>query len=277
MTFGDLTRDEVLARRDRAKSNLDVFVAASDADPAPLLHSGLQAPIAEYEHLKMRGGRLDFLDLLIKARDLVRDNAAVRNEPQGRYTHFFIDEFQDTDPLQAEILLLPAADDPAVTDGRTAHPVPSKLFLVGEPKQSICRFRRADIALYEEVKARLVASGAVVLHPTTSFRAPPSLQSFVNAAFSPAVTARPDRGQAGYVALEKSRPEIDGRPTLVALPVPRPTAIPAGSPNTGSMSPTPCDAGSLPHCSRACRQTLVSRLRRGHRSSQCARRDRMAR
>jgi ATP-dependent exoDNAse (exonuclease V) beta subunit len=221
-TFGDLSRDEVLARRDQAKSNLDSFVAASDADLAPLLHDALMAPIAEYELLKTRAGRLDFLDLLIKARNLIRDNATVRNDLQRRYTHFFIDEFQDTDPLQVEILLLLAADNPAATDWRDARPVSGKLFLVGDPKQSIYRFRRADIALYEEVKARLIRAGAELLHLTTSFRAPPSIQSFVNAAFSRAMTASPDPGQAAYVALEKSRPEIQGRPTLVALPVPRP-------------------------------------------------------
>jgi ATP-dependent exoDNAse (exonuclease V) beta subunit len=73
-----------------------------------------------------------------------------------------------------------------------------------------------------EVKARLIRAGAELLHLTTSFRAPPSIQSFVNAAFSRAMTASPDRGQAAYVALEKSRPEIQGQPKLVALPVPRP-------------------------------------------------------
>src|SRR6202008_2816513 len=107
---------------------------------------------------------LDFLDLLIKTRDLIRDDAGVRHELQQRYTHFFIDEFQDTDPLQAEILLLLAADDPTVTDWRAARPVAGKLFMVGDPKQSIYRFRRADIALYEEVKSRLLAAGAKLLH-----------------------------------------------------------------------------------------------------------------
>jgi ATP-dependent exoDNAse (exonuclease V) beta subunit len=221
-TFGDLTRNEVLARRDQAKSSLDAFVAASGADLAPLLHDALKAPIAEYERLKMRAGRLDFLDLLIKTRDLIRDDDAVRNELQRRYTHFFIDEFQDTDPLQVEILLLLAADNPAATDWRDARPVPGKLFLVGDPKQSIYRFRRAEVALYEEVKARLIRAGAELLHLSTSFRARPPIQSFVNAAFAPAMTASPDCGQAAYVALEKSRPEIQGQPTLVALPVPRP-------------------------------------------------------
>lgn len=220
--FGDLTRDEVLDRRDRVKSNLDAFVAASDADLAPLLHVALQVPIAKYERLKARAGRLDFLDLLIKTRNLIRDDPAVRQELQQRYTHFFVDEFQDTDPLQAEILLLLAADDPAVTDWRMARPPPGKLFLVGDPKQSIYRFRRADIAVYEEVKTRLIAAGARLLHLTASFRARPSIQTFINEAFSRAMAGGAERGQAGYVPLQRVRPELEGQPTLVALPVPRP-------------------------------------------------------
>jgi ATP-dependent exoDNAse (exonuclease V) beta subunit len=87
-----------------------------------------------------KAGRLDFLDLLIKARDLIRNNSAVRGELQRRFSHFFVDEFQDTDPLQAEILLLLAADDPEETNWRAIRPVPGKLFLVGDP--SIVDFRR---------------------------------------------------------------------------------------------------------------------------------------
>ena len=220
--FGNRSRDEVLALRDQAKANLDAFIAASDADLAPLLHDALQTPIAAYEVLKGKAGRLDFLDLLIKARDLIRDSAAVRGELQRRISHFFVDEFQDTDPLQAEILLLLAADDPRETDWRAVRTVPGKLFLVGDPKQSIYRFRRADVALYEEVKKRLRHVGAELLHLTTSFRSPPSMQSFINLAFAPAMAADTEGSQAGYVWLEPSRPEIIGRPTLVALPVPRP-------------------------------------------------------
>src|SRR5262249_7438530 len=150
---------------------------------------------AEYEALKARSGRLDFLDLLIKARDLIRDNAAVRNELQQRFRHLFVDEFQDTDPLQAEILLLLAADDPDCTDWRLARPVPGKLFLVGDPKQSIYRFRRADVALYEDVKQHLTGIGIELLYLTTSFRAPPSIQSFINGAFAPAMVADREAGQ----------------------------------------------------------------------------------
>src|SRR5262249_34324730 len=98
VTFGTLSRDEVLARRDQVKAELDAFMATSDADLAPLLHQELQEPIADYQRLKTRTGKLDFLDLLIRARDLIRDNDAVRTELQQRFTHYFVDEFQDTDP-----------------------------------------------------------------------------------------------------------------------------------------------------------------------------------
>jgi ATP-dependent exoDNAse (exonuclease V) beta subunit len=221
-TFGALRRDEVLARRDRVKANLAAFIEASDADLAPLVHEALRSAIADYELLKMKAGRLDFLDLLIKARDLARDHVGVREDLQKRFTHFFVDEFQDTDPLQAEILVLLAADDPKETSWRAARLIPGKLFLVGDPKQSIYRFRRADVTLYEEVKKHVLGNGAELLHLTKSFRAPPSIQRFVNDAFAPAMTADADAGEAGYVPLEKARSEVAGRPTIIALPVPEP-------------------------------------------------------
>jgi len=222
--FGALSRDEVLLRRNAVKEELDAFIAASDADLAPLLHEALQSAVGAYEALKSRTGRLDFLDLLIKTRDLIRDDAGVRTELQRRFTHFFVDEFQDTDPLQAEIVLLLSADEPSETAARKIQPVPGKLFLVGDPKQSIYRFRRADVAIYKDVKKTLLANGAQLLHLTTSFRSPPSLQLFVNAAFSPVMGASPDESQAAYVPLDEWRPEITGRPTVIALPVPRPYA-----------------------------------------------------
>jgi ATP-dependent helicase/nuclease subunit A len=221
-TFGALPRDEVLDRRDQAKAQLEQCVARSDADIAPLIHEALQAPIADYETLKARAGRLDFLDLLIKARDLIRDKTEVRHELQQRFRHIFVDEFQDTDPLQAEILLLLAADDPDCTDWLRARPLSGKLFLVGDPKQSIYRFRRADVALYEEVKEHLLGIGIDLLYLTTSFRAPPSIQSCINGAFATAIVADREAGQADYVGLQPSRSDITGQPTIVALPVPRP-------------------------------------------------------
>jgi ATP-dependent exoDNAse (exonuclease V) beta subunit len=208
------------ARRDAAKARLDRFVRDAGADLAPTLRDDLWPVVEEYERLKARAGCLDFLDLLRHARDLVRRDATVRAELQQKTTHVFVDEFQDTDPLQAEILLLLAADDPRETDWRRARPSPGKLFLVGDPKQSIYRFRRADVTLYESVKRQVEAAGAAVLHLTVSFRSVPSIQQAVNAAFARRMDGA--TGQARYVPLEPSRTDVDGQPSLVALPVPRP-------------------------------------------------------
>jgi ATP-dependent exoDNAse (exonuclease V) beta subunit len=218
--FGSLSRDEVLARRDAVKANLDAFLRKSNADLAPQLQEALRPALDVYEEMKTRGGRLDFLDLLIKARDLIRDNAVVRDELQERFTHYFVDEFQDTDPIQAELLLLLSSDNPRESDWLKVSPIPGKLFLVGDPKQSIYRFRRADVAIYLQVKEMLLSRGAEPLHLNVSFRSPPSLQSFVNSAFAPVMTGT--SGNAQYVPLEYWRPEITSRPTIVALPVPRP-------------------------------------------------------
>ena len=77
--------------------------------------------------------------------------------------------------------------------------LPGRLFLVGDPKQSIYRFRRADVAIYREVCQRLQEWGATLVHLTTSFRSVPDIQSFVNAAFAPVMTGDDLTLQAEYV------------------------------------------------------------------------------
>jgi ATP-dependent exoDNAse (exonuclease V) beta subunit len=143
----------------------------------------------------------------------------VRAYLQRRFSHLFIDEFQDTDPLQAEILLLLAADDPAESDWLNIRPVAGKLFVVGDPKQSIYKFRRADIALYHDVRNKMVERGCALVALRKSFRSVPNLQHFVNPAFE---TEMDGDGHAEWIPLEQAREEIEGRPSLIALPVPRP-------------------------------------------------------
>ena len=219
-------RAELAARREAVRARLDAMLEAANAQLAALLHEELRPLVARYDERKARAGKLDFLDLLLRARDLVRGDATVRAELQGRFTRIFVDEFQDTDPLQAEILLLLAADDPREEAYLDALPAPGKLFLVGDPKQSIYRFRRADVALYESIKARLVERGASLLYLTRSYRSAPAIQDAVNAAFElamrPSAEGKAAGSQATYVALEHDRPGIPGQPALVALPVPRP-------------------------------------------------------
>jgi ATP-dependent exoDNAse (exonuclease V) beta subunit len=217
-----LARADIQAAHQALLLQLDTFKADADADLAALLRHELQGSIDRYERLKATHGALDFLDLLLRARDLVRDRADVREHFQRRFTCLFVDEFQDTDPLQAELLLLLAADDPSERDAWRVHPVPGKLFVVGDPKQSIYRFRRADVRIYSRVCEQLEKHGARREQLTTSFRGVPNLQRAVNAAFAPLMTGNPETMQASYVKLTPSRDDLPGQPSLIALPVPRP-------------------------------------------------------
>ncbi len=218
-----LPRADVQARRDALLAALDAFRQAADADLAVELRRELSDVLESYEQLKRRSGYLDFLDLLLLARDLVRDQPEVRHHLQQRFSHIFVDEFQDTDPLQAEILLLLAADDPDETDWRAARPVPGKLFLVGDPKQSIYRFRRADVLLYRQIQSHLTGAppegaGVGLVHLSRSFRAVRSLQQGVNAVFAAQMTGDDESGQPTYVPLDRQRPDRPDQPAWIALP-----------------------------------------------------------
>jgi ATP-dependent helicase/nuclease subunit A len=236
-----ISMQQVRDERAKAREELDRVLDAADADLSALLFRELwgvdangqpdparKGVIRCYDELKARAGKLDFLDLLVLTRDLLRSDESVRVGLQKRFTHLLVDEFQDTDPLQADMLLLLAASDPKESDPERVTVVPGKLFLVGDPKQSIYRFRRAEVSLYETIKARLLAqshpngAGASLVHLQTSFRSAPSIQAFVNSAFEPLMKTNARKSQADYVALAPSRPDPVGRPTIIALPVPRP-------------------------------------------------------
>lgn len=102
-------------------------------------------------------GFVSFNGLLTRARDLLRDHPHVRAEVKGQYQAILVDEFQDTDPVQYELILfLAEAAEQEAQEWRDVQPEPGKLFIVGDPKQSIYAFRRADIAAYDEVRDRLL-------------------------------------------------------------------------------------------------------------------------
>jgi ATP-dependent exoDNAse (exonuclease V) beta subunit len=218
----NLPRDEVWAAYESLTAELDAFQRDADCDLAALLHEELRDVVRGYETLKRAAGALDFVDLLLRARDLLVQHPRVRRAFQERFTHLFVDEFQDTDPLQAEILLLLSADDPAEHDWHRVRPAPGKLFIVGDPKQAIYRFRRADVETYREVCELLESRGAKRAFLHTSFRSTPTIQRAVNAAFAPLMTGDRATLQADYVGLSPYRPDPADQPSVIALPVPEP-------------------------------------------------------
>ena len=217
-----LTRGATYEALQELIQQLDIFKRDADADLAALLRDELRGSLDRYEELKARRGELDFFDLLHRARNLVHDHDEVRAQLQQRCARIFVDEFQDTDPLQAELLLLLTADDPGERNWRAVRPMPGKLFIVGDPKQSIYRFRRADVKVYHDVCHQLLGHGARHLTLTTSFRSTPNLQAAVNAGFAKAMVEDADTLQAGYIPLSPSRKALGEQPSVVALPVPKP-------------------------------------------------------
>ena len=127
-------------------------------------------------------GLVNFQDLLVLAAALLRDDPGARRDLGMRYRRVLVDEFQDTDPLQAEILLLLTSEPEEGGDWHKVVPRPGALFVVGDPKQSIYRFRRADIALYEFVKRRFAAFGDVLLL-AANFRSLGAIETLVGKVF----------------------------------------------------------------------------------------------
>ena len=136
-----------------------------------------------YARRRQLSGSLNYQDLLMKSADLLRDKPQVRNYFRSRFTHLLVDEFQDTDPIQAEVVMFLTAHDPNEQDWRNCQPVPGSLFVVGDPKQSIYRFRRADIFTYNQVKEVICSSGGVVVSLRANFRTRNDLVDWGNKIF----------------------------------------------------------------------------------------------
>ena len=129
-------------------------------------------------------GWISFDGLLAKARALLRDHPAVRERLKHDYQAVLVDEFQDTDPVQYEIILYLAEKAGRHAAGwREVDTEPGKLFIVGDPKQSIYAFRRADIEAFDQVVGKLRAAGGLVYELTTNFRSHQSVLEVVNPLF----------------------------------------------------------------------------------------------
>ena len=126
----------------------------------------------EYRNRKRRASVLDFQDLLILTRDLLRNHQEVRKSLQQRFKFLLLDELQDTDSVQMELVDL-------LVGTKLEH---DKLFAVGDHKQSIYRFRGAEVKLFQDLRKAVRESGKLGL--TRNFRSQPGILHFVNASFS---------------------------------------------------------------------------------------------
>ncbi|GAB3831953.1 UvrD-helicase domain-containing protein [Kribbella italica] len=248
--------------RNRADCTEVVEVAGSlvelllDSCLRHLSHWIAERVLESAEHRRSEG-RLEFHDLLVLARNLLRREPQVRSALQTRYQRLLLDEFQDTDPIQIELAVRIAAGASATAEDWREIDIPNgSLFVVGDPKQSIYRFRRANIATY--LTAQSLLGETVTL--TTNFRTLTPVLTWINTVFTTLITPAPD-AQPTYHPLTPHRPSppeassattpppLDPAPTSPDSPAPTqaPTtpSQPAPTPIHPS-SPSPAEATSAP-------------------------------
>ena len=175
---------------DLDKAATEELLLARRASLLPILES-LREFALEYTEQRRTEGRAEFHDLLVWARDLLRDNLDVRDHFRGRFSHLLIDEAQDTDPIQTEIAMflaeaLVGSSEPRQrpTSWDEVTPQQGKLFVVGDPKQSIYRFRRADVAQMLRLQQQMDLSGGSKVSLVQNFRSQEKLVTWVNHVFS---------------------------------------------------------------------------------------------
>jgi len=176
----------------------------------------LRTVVLNYADERRVRGVVTYQDLLVRARDLIRHHPDVRGLLRAQWDFIAVDEFQDTDPLQAELAfrLGAAVDDENVP--WTSLPItPGRLCVVGDPKQSIYRFRRADIALYTAVEDALVgADSQARVRLSVNFRSGRRIIDAVNVVFGGAdglmASAKQHGVQAPYVDLVAHAPDVEG-------------------------------------------------------------------
>ena len=182
----------------------------------------LLVPVMErFRSYKRSAALLDFDDLIFAARDLLRDHEDVRRALAERFAHVLVDEFQDTDPIQAEIFWRLCGEPQgaaADADWRAFRIRPGALFLVGDPKQAIYRFRGADVATYVRAREAFREQGPeCILEISTNFRSCPSILQYVNERFEGPLAVGND--QPGFTALTPFQPDRVEGPSVAALDV----------------------------------------------------------
>lgn len=182
--YWDYGLEEIKNRVRLAYEYREEFLKAAHSQALHPLIIAIRNRVLDYARCRRIQGTLEFSDLLVLARNLLLENEQVRQEVSSRFDALLIDEYQDTDPLQVEIATLIALRRRPSGDFRwwemSAEIPPGRLLFVGDPKQSIYRFRRADVQLFQKTRETI---GGQVLELNTNFRSSSSVLNWVNEKF----------------------------------------------------------------------------------------------
>ncbi len=158
-----------------------------------------------YRDERLSLGWLTYDDLLREANRIVRDHERVREMLQQRFTRVLVDEFQDTDPVQASLMFNLCASSLNPDDWRKNDLLPGRLFVVGDDKQSVYRFRKADFQAFSAVCSALSEKGGRHLQLTANFRSDQRVCAWVNEAIKPLFDEDVAPYQANWQPLEPAK------------------------------------------------------------------------
>ena len=170
------------SRFDAAAAAYPLVAAERDAAPLARALARLVGDVERrYREAKDRAGVLDFDDLLLRARNLLRDAPRLRAELQARVRALLVDEYQDVNGLQAELFELLSG---APSHGGEERALPPLRVAVGDAKQSIYRFRGADVGVFAGLIGRLAGGEGQVVHLRENHRSTGAIVDLVNALLS---------------------------------------------------------------------------------------------
>ena len=200
-----VSADEALEVAGRAQELVAAFSRVDEEIIATLVEAA--APLARRARERLlAAGFVSFDALLRLTRDLLASHPPVRRELGARHRAILVDEFQDTDPLQYEILLFLAEEEgPPAQDAYEARLASGRLFIVGDPKQSIYRFRGADIEAYRRAVGRIIDCGGDFLTLNNSFRSPSEMVAPINVLFEPFIGRDTTNEQPAYDPIVSAR------------------------------------------------------------------------
>ncbi len=217
--YGEYLEADVSNSTGNAKSySIDVRKASSPARKLLELQHAVTLDFMNHfvrevaDELK-KTGQLSYFDCLLYLRDMLRKDAeqggTLIRHITDRHSYYLIDEFQDTNPMQAEVFFYLTAIEPQA-DWRRCVPRPGSLFIVGDPKQSIYRFRSADVESYLRVRDMFSGQTGEVLALTRNFRSTRELCGWFNGVFPNLII--PSSSQCGYepIPMDESTPEEIG-------------------------------------------------------------------
>ena len=190
-------KDLIRESKDVLKALLNSRIDTAALKLLPAWEEVIRACKEHIRQSKYKQNILGFNDLEVLTLELLSSSATIRSKYQKYFKQIMVDEFQDTNERQRLIIYYLCGNDPSILSS-------NKLFIVGDPKQSIYRFRGADVSVFAQVRKDIIASGGQNIVLGDNFRSVDKVLNFCNELF-PLLMGEDPNAQVYFEALNAHR------------------------------------------------------------------------